>query len=265
MILAWAALPFVAVFVLTLCASDLFAQKEFDEAHEKIAAYWNERIPASSDPAKMAKVLKDFNELPGQLRPLIDSGILSYLNSSHAISPDELTMKIARALAYPYMSVNSLADADGNVSVVPLPDQSGYGVAFDIATCASCTTSWVEIAARRDNHWVLTDHLDNPEKDNAVHLAWVGSKAEPLLALYGIHWGDAHNRLDVRLYSVKPGIKKVWSSTDLFVGEIVIQGSRMTLTDRTAARPPYQIRHQVFEIKGRHVAAQKATLSSIQQ
>jgi hypothetical protein len=253
-----------AVFVLILCASDLLAQKEFDEAHEKIAAFWSETSNPKKDPAQKAKVAKDFNELTGQLRPLIDAGILSYLNSSRSISPEELTIKIAKGLAYPYESVDRLADADGNVSVVPLPNSNGYAIAYDIATCASCTTSWVKIAARRDNHWVVTDQLDNPEKDNAVHLAWVGSEAEPLLALYGVHWWDAHNRLDVRLYSLENGIKEVWSSTDLFEGEIAIEGSRMKLTYWTAPRPPYQIKTQVFEVKGWHIAAQKAALSRIQ-
>jgi len=259
------ALPLVAGFVLVLCASELLAQKEFDAAQEKITDYWNERSPVSKDPVKMAKVLKDFNELPGQVRPLIDSGILSYLNSSHTISPDELTIKIAKALAYPYMSVNSLADADGKVSVISLPHRNGYAIAYDVGTCASCSTSWVRIAARRDDHWVLTDHLDNPVKDNAVHLAWAGSKADPLLAIYGMHWGDAHNRLDVRLYSVQNGIKEVWSSLNLYEGEIAIHENRITLTYWTEPRPPYREKVQVFEVAGLLVKLLQTKLSDIRR
>lgn len=250
------------VFVLTLCASDLLAQKEFDEAHGKIAAFWSETSNPRKDPEQKAKVAKDFNELTGKLRPLIDAGILSYLNSSHAISPDELTIKVAKSLVFPYGSVNGLADTDGNVSVVPVPHRNGYAIAYNISTCASCSTSWVRIATRREDHWVMTDHLDNPEKDNAVHLAWVGSKAEPLLALYGIHWGDAHNRLDVRLYSLKDGFKEIWSALDLPQGTIAIEANQFTLTSWTAMLAPYRVKHQAFQVDGVQIKPLEPTFSA---
>lgn len=260
-----------AMFVLTASASGLPAQSEFDAASQKIAAYWNEENPEPTDPVTMAKVRRDFNELPGQLRPLIDAGILSYLNASQRISPEELTIKIAKALSYPYMNVQSLADADGNVSVIPLPHQDGYAIAYNISNCASCTISQVEIFIRRDDRWVLTDRLDNPVKDNAVHLAWVGSQAEPLLALYGVHWGDAHNRLDIHLYSVDNGFEEVWSMLNLSQGEIAIQGNRITLkywtqpTRWTDPTKPFQEERQVFDVANKQVKLLDTKLSEIER
>jgi len=253
------ALPLAAVFVVTLCASDLLAQKEFDEAREKIAAFWGETSKPINDPAQREKVTGMASELPGTIKPLIDSGILSYLNETRTVSIDELTLKISAALSYPYETSNTLADANNEVSVIPLPDRNGYAIAYDIATCASCSTSWVEIVARRDDRWVFTDHLDNPATDDAIHLGWVGPETAPLLAVYGIHWGDAHNRLDVRIYSVNDGIMPVWSSLDLSQGEIAIQGDRITLKFWTQPTPwadttkPYREEQQVFEVNNRQV------------
>lgn len=252
-----------AVFSLTLSSPEILAQKEFSQAQDKIAAFWQESSIPRKDSAQRAKVAKEVSQLPGQVRRLVDSGILSYLDSSHPISPEQLTVKIARALAYPYMSVNNPADADGNVSVVPLPQQDAYAIAYDIATCASCSAGWVEIAERRDGHWAMVDWLDNPVADDAVHIAWVGSGAKPLLALYGVHWGDAHNRLDVRLYSTEGGLKQVWSRLDLIEGTIAIDGERMVLKGWTGFRLPCKEQRQEFLVEGRNVRLVSTSFSKV--
>lgn len=257
------ALLFVAACAITLCASDLFAQKEFDEAHEKIASYWNEKNPIPTGPVKRAKIAKDASELPLALKALINSGILRYLDTGGSVSADELTIKIAKALAYPYMTVNDVADADGSVSVIPLPQQDAYAIAYDISTCIVCAKGWVEIAARRDNHWLFTAQLDKPKPDTAVHLGLVGSKTEHLLALYGVHFGDAHNRLDVRLYSVRNGITRVWSSLNLPGGEIEIRGNRMTLRYRTSLARTYREKQQVYEVDGQQIRLLQTEMTDI--
>jgi hypothetical protein len=90
------------------------------------------------------------------------------------------------------------------------------------------------------------------------------------LALYGVHWGDAHNRLDVRLYSVEKGFKEVWTLLNLSQGEIAIQGDRMTLkywtqpTPWTGTKRPFREEQQVFEVDDQQVKQLQTKLSSVQ-
>ena len=260
-----------AAFMMTLRVSELSAQKEFADAHQKLSEFLGRSSSRINDPAGRDKYLKELPSLTGAINTQMTSGILSYLNTTTTLSVNKLTLKIARALADHSFPAPGLAQADGEVSIVPVPHQNAYAIAYDIGTCASCTTSWVEIAALRDDHWVITDHLDNPATNDAIHLAWVGPESSLLLAVYGIHWGDPHNGLDVRLYSVDNGFKQVWSSLNISQGEIAIQGDQMTLKYWTAPTPwadttkPFGKERQVFQVDGQQVKLLETKFSKLQQ
>lgn len=225
------------------------AQAEFQAAHAKLVHYFAQLKGSGEDTRQRVAVAKEASGLPATLASLVTRGILERLNTNEMMaSPSELMTIIATALAPPGVQVDNSQDAAAIASVVSYPDSNRIAVAYNISLCAACSSSWVGLFERMDNRWLLKRQLDNPAPNESVHLAVTGSRAQPLLLLYGTHWGDAHNRLDVRLYSIKEGFVQVWSQLDLVEGTLSISGNQLELTSWTALRSPCQEKTQVYRI-----------------
>ena len=240
---------YAVILIFRTPSPALFAQKEFEDAHNRITMFFQKASVSTEDPTQRAAIVEEANQLPGVVTPLIVNGVLKELALDPSVSSDNLTMKIAQGLATPNHPMETLQDADGVVSVVRSQKSKTIAIAFDVITCASCTKSWVGVFDCRDGIWVVASHLADPPANDAVHLAQIDSKSEDLVLLCGIHWGDAHNRLDVKLYSVEDGkLLPVWSQIDLIQGTIGIHGNEIDLTSWTSFTQPCKEKRQAFRI-----------------
>jgi hypothetical protein len=242
----------------------LVAQDEFQQAHQKITEFFAETSEPAKDPAMGAMIRQKAADLPRTVTPLMTAGIIKYLDARQTSSVTDLTISIARSLSAPAMNINTAADAEGLASVVKQTNPEAFIVAYNISTCAACSTSWIGIFQIMNGSWSLAEHLENPMPNNAVHLAWIDQAQEPMLLLYGIHWGDAHNRLDLHLYSLKDCITEIWSRSDLVEGTIALSGDRITLTSWTEFRQPCQEKHEVIQFINGHAESLSTSFSEVQ-
>jgi hypothetical protein len=250
-----------AVCVVLFCPPTLLAQQEFQAAHEKITGFFLEAQP-TRDPARREQISKDASALPGTVIPLITSGLLRNFNAKPAMSVDRMTLELAEALAAPTAPIMNASGAEGVASIVATRDSQLCAVAYDVSTCAACSTSWLGIFRRRRDKWVIAAHIVDPVTNDTVHAAWIGEGKPPLLLLYGIHWGDAHNRLDVRVYTLSSGtIREVSSLLDQPEGEIAIRNTKITISSDTALTSPRFRQQQTFVLSGTHLKLLHRTVS----
>ena len=124
------------VLMLQILSPALFAQKEFEDAHNRMTMFFQKASVRARSNTKSA-IVKEVNQLPGVVTPLIVNGIVKKLALDPAVSSDDLTMKIAQGLATPNHPVLTLWDANGLVAVVRSPKTKTIVIAFDVITCAS--------------------------------------------------------------------------------------------------------------------------------
>ncbi len=253
-------ISFAILAMASTQATHLYAQTAFQKAHQRVTALWQDAGKMGNNHANREAVKQEGRSLPNEVEPLLTQGVLDYLNHHAKISAEELTLSIARALAAPGIPVSTVADADGVVSVMPFQNEKAYAVAYTVSYCVSCSESWLGIFERRDQ-FMLTSHFNNPLANDAVHLASMGNGLAPLFVLYGVHWGDAHSRLDVRAYSSKGGLTETWSRLDLPEGTISFSDLEFTLAFRSALLAPWTEVRETYRIKGnRPILLKRATL-----
>lgn len=258
----------VAILLLNQCLHPLLAQSEFQQAHEKVVAYFDKTSvpiknlapPERSAFYKEAKSLAE--QLPGQVIPLINAGILDYLRNTPRISTDDLTIAIGRALTAPSVEVHSVGDEEGSVAIVFSPRLDAYAIGYNVTTCAVCTDGWIGIFKHGEHGWILAERIDKPLLGEEMRLAFIGSGRKPLLLQYGTGYGDPHRGLYVHLYSLSNGVKQVWSLLDQYEGELDLSGNHFTVKSWTAIRWPYQEKEQDFEIVDGGVRLSSTKLSS---
>jgi hypothetical protein len=253
----------LALLILLAFHSNLSAQAGFNDAHNKISAFWLNARKSTKIPAERATIALQGKALPQQIVPLINEGILEYLNTHKPVSTDILSLKIAQALAAPNVTIERPSDASGIVSIVSFPTSAGYGIAYDVSYCASCSVSWMGIFARKHGVWELAAQAENPIANGSVHLICVCLNTRRLLAIYGSHWGDAHNRLDIRLYDANARhLHQVWSLLDQPEGGITIRDREIIVSSFTTLTPPFFRKQQIFEVTPEKVRLIHSAVSS---
>jgi hypothetical protein len=222
----------------------LLAQEEFREANDKLNAFFDKASTVTKSPEKRASVANATTQLPAIINGLLGVGILRYLNGTAKISTEDLKEKIARSLT-PSSMGNEIAPY--SAGVLSLDAAQTYVIAYDVPFCAVCTYSWLGVITRKDGIYRIRDYLLNSSPNQTVNLSKIETASTTLVALYGVNWGDPHNRLSVHVYDISGHLNEVWSLLDLPQGRLAIKGNRIILSYLTAPTPPYKQERQTFE------------------
>ncbi len=232
---------------------------EFDSAHAIFAEYWADASAAAKTRTALARnqLRQKTTDLPRLLEGPINQGIIDYLNQSGTKSPNELKVLLAKALTPPNINDGPIQNS---VDVVALMDGDVYIVTYDINYCAACSTSWIGVFRHNSNgKFLLIDHVENPGQNQTVHLGILHSELMTMVVFYGTNWGDAHNRLNVRVYSIQNQLRQIWERLDLPQGQISLSGDRLVLSFLSSLTPPWDTITETYLLKNQTISLSSQT------
>ena len=211
----------ISVLFVGVCIEMLHAQTPFDRVHSDVVAQHARWLTGP----RLEISLVERRALHHEIAPMLTHGIISYLESGEAATPKGLKTKLVAAL--------SEADVNPDIaSVAALDGGRIFVVAYDVSLCSTCSTSWLGIFERVRGKYVLRDSTENAMHNRTIKLEKMGSG---LVLLSGVTWGDAHTRMQVRMYSTKDKLKVRWSSVDLPGGVTKVKSkSEFSLRYRTS-------------------------------
>jgi hypothetical protein len=207
----------------------LHGQNDFAKAQDTITRFWTDASQwgRSSDPQELEDRHQRAIALPELVQGQLTSGIIAYLNETPDSSAEALKAKLARALTPPTLGNQTI---DNAVDVIVANSGDSVYVAYDVTYCASCSRSWLGEFSRGGGVFHLQAVSRSPSQDTSVHLALLGSSSSnPVLVLYGLHWGDPHNRSEVKVFSMDGKLQELWSKSELWQGNVSIDGDELKL------------------------------------
>lgn len=242
---------FLVVFIVSsLLTGSVFATEEsFTKAHELFTQFWNDALQTTKSDAKGRELTrKQAIDLPAKLEEPLTHGILAYLNDTQHPSATNLKSTIAKVLTAPMMGNQT---AEGVADVVATKDNGTFFVVYTTNYCIVCSKTWLGEFRRRDGQIVLQSSTRDVASDETVHLALLPSNSSsPVILLYGVHLGDAHNRFNAEALSSDGGLHTVWSKMNLPQGQLLINVNQLILTYESALTPPFEEKREIYQIAG---------------
>lgn len=251
----------ITIVVLLILSSNTYAQDNIGRAHELFTQFWSNALHTNkNDTAEKEQTRKRAIELPREMEDPLTHGILDYLNGAQHPSASVLQASLAKALTAPMMGDQT---AEGVADVVSTIDKNAYFVAYGVNYCITCSSTWFGEFTRKNGGFILNSYTREAGADQTVHVALIAPGTTPeIVLLYGVHLGDAHNRLNVRAYKFDANqLRLIWSLLDQPEGVIAIHERQITITSFTTLTPPFYQRQQVFDVTEDQVKLRRTFVS----
>ncbi len=251
-----------AGLVLAFLIPDAQGQNGFNQAHEMFTTYWNETLHAKkNDSAETEMLRKRASDLPAQLETLLTKAVFDYLSSTVSPSPEALKNDLSRALTAP---MGEGQPAEGVADAVSVDHGKAFFVAYGVGTCASCSKIWFGKFVSRRGKFTLQSSTDSEAANQMVHLALIRADHSSAVVLYGVHLGDPHNRLDLRLYNPESTeLKPIWSLLDQPEGKASFQGLTIRIESDSSLTGPALRQSQSFLFSGTQVKLIQKSVSKV--
>lgn len=218
----------------------------FEQAHVLLQNLGKDRIRNTTDASAKAGLAEDVKSVPAMVQRMINKGIVDSLNSQAPSPAGDLEHELKTALQVGPPEPGNESEA----FVLPLRRQSGpsYVIAYNVAFCAACSSSWIGVAARRKDQFEIVASLDDPLPNQNLTLIPLAADVDgDRFLVYGTNWGDAHSRLNVAAYHYGGNnLKKIWSRTGLPSGKLEANSGEVTLSFLSAVRPTVKERTEVY-------------------
>lgn len=226
----------------------LHGQTEFDQAHQLFSKFWTTAMSIQkTDIDGRAKIRKAAKDLPSEMQPLMYNGILSYLNSQGSHPSDKLKDRLSQVLTPP--SFGGVV-AEGIADTASNDNERIVVVAYAVNYCIVCSRTWLGIFVRTNGKFHLAASADDASLDQTVHVALFSSARVPTVLLYGVHLGDAHNRLDAQ--ALRPAgngkFHVIWSRVDEPQGRLHVDHSVIEITHTLSLNPSSEEKTDSYKV-----------------
>lgn len=223
------------------------AQPDFQKAHELLSRIQKDRLN-SRTAKERSQLAQEIRVVLPRVQELIAKGILDLLNSGKPVSTADLEQQISAALQ---VGPNEPGNA-AQVFVLPVGLTPGrhYIVGYNIAYCAVCSQAWMAAFKQTNGYFsivaIARDFL--PNQSLAAVPIWIGSNDMRFL-VYGTHWGDTENRLNIVAYTLKNNeFQETWSRMDLPEGSLEAKPGSIIVSYIVGTRSPQHEKREIYTV-----------------
>lgn len=225
----------------------LRGQDDFARAHDAVSRFYSDATRTGLNANEKQNLRQRGPDLSDFVDGWLTNGMLSYLNGTPRPSPEELKVKLAKALTPPTLGTGIV---ENSADVVSVGNGHHFYVVYDVNYCASCSNSWLGEFSRRNGKFYLQSVVKNPLINTTVHLAWLSNSSYSMLVLYGLHWGDAHNHVDVKAFSTDGRFRELWLRMDLAQGQVSTNKNEITIAFLSTSTPEGAQIKEMYSLKG---------------
>ena len=222
-------------------------QSGFGQAHALLAELDQMQKSGQHDKATVDKLSELAVRVQKETPGLINQGILGLLNSPGTHSPNQVRLKISKALQI--VPADQYAPEVFVSRLTGVPE--GYLIAYNVPYCASCSRAWIGVIGKKGGGYKILSKDDSTFNDKSLHVVALGTgeTGRERFLVYGTNWGDAHSRLTATAYElIDATLVKFWSRVDLPQGVLKTSLSEISLTFLTALTPPWSERKEVYDV-----------------
>jgi len=222
-------------------------QSQFDKAHALLEDI-SHLQKHEQDKQTIEELSKLLDSAPQRVEQLLNSGLLTLLNSPGLHTTNELRQKLTAALQ---VAPTEQYSPEVFVFSSTPKNHPPYFIAYNFGYCAACSRNWIGAFGRVDGAYRILASEENPFPNHSLSVTWLpqAKNGEPRFLAYGTNWGDPHNRLSVIAFSFADShFRRVWSRTDLPQATIKISPRKLIISFVTSLRPPWTERTEVYDI-----------------